>query len=203
MAAFDHRLLAVARVYARALLDLAEETSAAEEVLDELQGVARLAEADPALADFLASPLVGAETRRQAIERLFRGRASDLVVDALQVISKKGRLGILAAIAESYRQEHRDRLGLVDVLVTTAVPLPRALAERLSRALEAKTGKTSHLIEQVDPELLGGLVVRVGDQKFDASVVRKLGRLAAALAERASREILSGRLAAVEGEAAP
>jgi F-type H+-transporting ATPase subunit delta len=199
---FDDRQLAVARVYARAILDLAEETGAADELLEELAAVARLAETRPELADFLASPLVGGEARRQAIERLFRGRASDLLVDALQVVSRKGRLGNLAAIAASYREEHRSRRGIVEARVTTAVPLSPALKERLARALAAKTGKTSQVVEEVDPDLLGGLMVQVGDQKFDASVTHALGKLAAALSERASREILSGRLAAVEGDAA-
>lgn len=199
----DDRQFAVARVYARALLDLAEETGAAEDLLEELAAAARLADSNPELADFLSSPLVGAETRRQAIERFFRGRASDLLVDALQVVSRKGRLAFLPAIAESYRREHRERRGIVDAEVTSATPLSPALRERLSRAIAARTGRQSQLVERVDPDLLGGLVVRVGDQKIDASVARGLAKLAASLAERASQEILAGRLAAVEGEATP
>jgi F-type H+-transporting ATPase subunit delta len=200
---FDDRQLAVARVYARAILDLAEEQGAAEDLAEELLAVAGLAESNPELADFLASPLVGTETRRQAIERFFRGRASDLLVDALQVIAGKGRLGFLPAIAVSYRREHRERRGIADAQVTSAAPLSPALRERLTRAIAARTGRTTQLVERVDPDLLGGLVVRIGDQKIDASVSHELGKLAAALAERASQEILAGRIAAVEGEASP
>jgi F-type H+-transporting ATPase subunit delta len=194
--------MTLARVYARSLMTLAARAGKAKEILEELNELARGLQAVPALAEFFGSPLVGNEARRSTVEKLFRGKLSDLVVDTLQVMSSKGRLALLPAMVEGFRQELRDASGEVDVYVTTAVPLSDALRGRLKSAADAFTGRASHLIEHVDPKLLGGMVVRVADQKVDSSVARSLERLAAQLAERASREILSSREGATDDHAA-
>jgi len=103
MANVDSRETGVARVYARAMLDLAAAQGQEDELLAELQELGRAIENDPELATFLASPLVSSEARAEVLEKVFRRRASDLLVDALEVINHHGRLGLLPAIAAAYR----------------------------------------------------------------------------------------------------
>lgn len=191
MPIFNYSELAVARVYARAILDLAKQQGSEEATRDELAALAELAQENRDFARLLGDPLLGSAEASQALERLFRGQASDLVADALQVMRRKGRLGLLPAVAESYRREYQAMRGIVDVEVKSAVPLPEALRARLVAAIDRHTGRQSHLIETVDPDILGGLVVRVADEKIDTSVARELSRLGSALAARASSEILS------------
>lgn len=193
MATTDYRQFGIARLYARAILEVTEEQGASDQVLEELGELDRLFATDDSFAAFLASPLVDAEDRRATVEKLLRGKASDLVVDAVQVINRKGRLGLLPLIAEAYRREHQALAGVVDVHVETAVELTESLRERLRRTADKLTGKRTNLIEKVDPTLLGGLVVRVDDEKFDASVARSLALLGARLAERATHEILKAK----------
>lgn len=182
----------VAQIYAGALLSLAEERGVADQVLDELGGLADLASQDRAFETFLASPLVEPETRAKTFEKLLRGRASDLLVDALQVVNRKGRLALLPEIANAYRQAHRRLRGRVQVFVASAVPLTEALRETLRAAAARYTGKTPELVLSVDPQLLGGMVVRVGDERIDSSVRTRLERLSGALLRRASQEVQSG-----------
>lgn len=182
----------VAQVYARALLALAEERGAADELLSELDGLAGLVERNDDFRSFLESPLVDAKARTRTFETLFRGRASDLLVDALQVIDRKGRLGLLAEIAAAYRALHRELKGRVQVFVTTAVPLGEALRADLRAAAARYTGKEPELVEAVDPGLLGGLVVRVGDERIDTSLKMRLRNLSGTLLRRASQELQSG-----------
>lgn len=182
----------VAQIYADALLALAEERGVADQVLDELGGLADLASRDRALADFLASPLVEPETRAKTFEKLLRGRASDLLVDALQVMNRKGRVALLPEIAAAYREGHRRLRGRVQVFVTSAVPLTDPLRETLRAAAAHYTGKTPEIVESVDRELLGGMVVRVGDERIDSSVRTRLRGLSGALLRRASQEVQSG-----------
>lgn len=191
MPTFNDKEIAVARLYARSILDLARREGSEEAILDELAGLAGLAEESADFTRLLRDPLLGTGEVGEAIEKLFRGKLADLTVDALQVMRRKGRLALLPAVAETYRREHQAVLGIVDVHVKSAVPLPPALAARLVAAVDRHTGKQSHLIETVDPDILAGLVVRVGDEKIDTSVARELSRLGAALLARASREILS------------
>jgi F-type H+-transporting ATPase subunit delta len=197
----QHHQLAIARVYARSMVRLAEERGETDSLLAELAAMTSLVDERPELGEFLASPLVSTEDRRGVLESLLRGRASDLLVDSLQVMNRKGRLELLAAVAEGFRQEVRELRGETDVYVTTAVPLSAALRDRLSQAAGRFTGRRPRLVERVDPALLGGLVLQVGDDKIDTSVARELERLASLLSQRASAEILSGKSYTVESDA--
>ena len=193
MAKIDDRDLAVGRLYAEAMLALGEESGQSDVLLEELKDLAGLLDRDPKLEHFLASPLVDEEGRARVIEELFRGRTSDLLVDSLQVINRKGRLGQIRAIAEAYRAAHRDLRGWVDAKVRTAVPLSAALRSRLADSIAAFSGKKPSLIEKIDPSLIGGMVVEVAGKKIDASVASRLRDLSAALQARATREMHSGR----------
>ena len=193
MAKIDARDLGLGRLYATALLDLAEQKGAAEALAAEMSGVAELLAERPELAEFLGSPLVDGEARAQVIEKVFRGRASELLTDGLQVINRRGRLGSLPVIAEAYRREYRERRGLVEATVRTAVPLPPELRERLVAEVSRLAGKTAELVERVDPGILGGLVVEFAGEKLDASIASRLSGLGQALFARASEEIHSGK----------
>lgn len=201
MPRLNDKYFAIARVYARSMLQLAEEAGTTDELLAELRGLAAYTEESPEFRDFLASPLIKSEDRRQALEDIFRGRTSDLLVDSLQVLNRKGRLGLLPVVAEGFRREVRDLRGFTDVHITTAVPLSAELRERLRKVVHSLTGRTADLVEKVNPDLLGGLVVRIGDRKTDTSVARELERLSGALQARTSREILSGKDYTAESDA--
>jgi len=198
MAKADDKQMAVAQVYSRAMHELAKSKGEADALADELSELAAFIEGNAELATFFASPLVDAGDRGASLERLFRGKASDLLVDALQVINRKERLGVLGAIAEAYHLRHQEHLGQVDVHVATAVPLSDALRRRLESVLEKHSGRQPQLIEQVDESLIGGIVLRIDDEKIDASVIHEIGRLRRALRERSLQEIHRGRQAAAE-----
>ncbi len=193
MANVDERDLAIGRLYAGAMLELAAERGEEDSLAEELHDLVAALNANPELADFLSTPLVEDEHRGAALEKTLRGKASDLLVDSLQVIRKKGRLGKLPAIAEAYRLELRDRRGLVDAEVASAVPLSPGLRNQLTDALRRFSGREPFLVERVDPSLLGGTVVQIAGQKIDTSVARHLRELSDALLDRASREIQSGK----------
>ncbi|HEX4964018.1 MAG TPA: ATP synthase F1 subunit delta [Thermoanaerobaculia bacterium] len=192
MAKVDDRDLAVGRLYAEAMLGLAEERGQSEALAGELKELVEFLDQNPKVEHFLSSLMVDEEGRARVLDDLFRGQASDLLLDSLQVINRKGRLGQLRAVAEAYRAALRDLRGWVDVHVRTAVPLDAVLRARLQEAMTASTGKKPVLIEEVDPSLIGGLVVEAGGKKFDASVASRLRDLSAALLARASSEIVRG-----------
>jgi len=198
MASVDERHLGIARVYARAMLDIAEEQDAAESLGDELADVVSLARTDSDLDNFLSSPVLDSDNRRESLERTLRGRASDLLVDSLQVINKKGRLGLLEPMLVVYQEELRALRGEVEVKIATAVPLTEEQREDVRARASEYTGKKAFLIEDVNADLLGGLVIQIGDQKVDMSVSRDLELLGSAYAKRLSSELLSGRQFATE-----
>jgi len=179
----------VAGVYARALLALAMDRHEADQIEGELAELAGLVSANPELEGYLSSPLVDEEGRAAALEKALRERASDLVVNTLQVMNGKGRLGLLGALAEAYRLANEHRRGEVDVEVTTAVELSDELRRRIAISASRYAGRTARLIEKVDPELLGGLVLKIGDRKIDSSLARQIHDAREGLFERASQEL--------------
>ena len=183
MASAQGRDPGIAKVYAKAMLSLAAEPGRAEELLEELAELGRALDGDPELAAFMASPLVGERARAEVLERIFRGRASDLLVDALEVVNHKGRLWLLPQIA--------------------AVPLGAAQRSDLLAALARFTGKRPELIERVDPSILGGLVVEVAGEKIDSSLAARLHDVEAALEQRAALELHHGGSLAAAAEETP
>jgi F-type H+-transporting ATPase subunit delta len=193
MASIDEREREVGRLYAEAILHVAEEKGQAEELLEELNGLVEYLDKNPEFERFLASPLIEEEPHAQVIEDAFRGKASDLLVDSLLVVNRKGRLSAVRAIAVAYRAALRDLRGWMDVHVRTAVPLTDALRARLTDALAATTSRKPSLVEHVDPAVIGGLVIQIEGRKIDASLASRLHHLSEALLARASREIHSGK----------
>lgn len=193
MANVNDRELAIGRIYSKAMLDLAEERGEADDLLAELQDLVKYLDRNPEFEQFLGSPLVDDEDRSRTLERALRGKASDLLVDALQVVNRKGRLGLLRAIAEGYRIEHGLLRGIAEATVRTAVPLGEALRTRVRESVARFTGKQPRLIEKVDPSLIGGIVIEVDGQKIDGSVASRLRELGQALERRASEEIVRAR----------
>jgi F-type H+-transporting ATPase subunit delta len=193
VARYSDKELAIARVYAAAMLQLAQGLGEVDVLHHELEDLAARLEADDVLRAIMTTPTVDATKRTAMIERLFRGRYSDLFVDSLEVMNGKGRLGVIAALSEAYRQARDVLLGRVQVFIRSAAPLSDALKQRIAGMVERGTGQSPELLETIDSTLLGGLVVRIGDRKFDTSIARKLAVLRTALLDRASHEIHSGR----------
>ncbi len=190
----DNDTRALGRLYGRALLDAANQTgpAEAEQLASELADLGALLERERDFSAWLASPSVDAKEKTAAIEKLFRGRASDLLTDALQVIGRKGRLAALAGIVAGYQAEYRDARGILSATVETARPLSAAQKSDLSAAIGAYTGKTIEINERVNPTLLGGIVVHAGDERIDGTAASALARFSARLDARAASEIVSG-----------
>ena len=178
----------MARVYARAAFELAEARDATESLYEELGELVKQLDQEPALESFLTSPLVETGERQQMLDRLFQGRMSEILLDTLQVMNRKGRSGLVRALAEAYRQEFEDRTGRVTVSVRTAVALNENLRRQLLEATAQFTGREASLEETIDESLIGGIILQVGDRKIDSSVAKDLRQLEAQFLERASQE---------------
>jgi F-type H+-transporting ATPase subunit delta len=184
----------IARVYAEALLDAAQARHAAAEVLEELEVLLRdVAGQDPLLGAFFMGGTIGRAARRQAIERAFGGRVSDLFLDFLLVLNDHERLELLRPIRAAYVDLLNQRMGQVRVLVRSAVPLDDAHLGRLVVQLKHMTGREPVLEVAVDPALLGGMIVRVGDYLYDTTVKTRLEKIKNQLLERSSHAIQTGR----------
>ncbi len=193
MAGVAESELAIARVYAASLLELVVATGTVDVVHEQLRELVSCADKQPDFSTFLTSPIVGTNARSAAIEKLFRGRMEDALVSTLQVLNRKERLGLLPALGATFTELVQERKGIVEVHVHSAAPLTDAARDGLRKAVSTFTGKQAELNEVVDDSLIGGLVVRIGDQKFDLSVSSRLRRMYDAFLDRVVRESYAGR----------
>lgn len=184
----------VARIYAEALYRAAEKGGQVEEVLGELEALVNDAfRQKPGLELFFSSAAVGREPKAAAIRTAFAGRASDVLVHFLEVLNEHDRLDLIRAVAGAYRASHDRKTRRVPVQVISAIPLTDAERDRLRGDIREVGGVEPILQETVDPEILGGLIVRVQDWVYDASVRTSLQTIRNQLIERSSYGIQGGR----------
>ena len=156
--------------YARSILELANERQQAAEFGQELAAIGDLLRQNPAFGAFLADPGVPASDRTAALDKLFRGRVSPLVMNLLGVLNTRGRLNLLGAVADAYADLLDEQLGNVEVDVTVAQRLDPDQLEQVRQRVSAALGKNAVVHQYVDENIIGGLVLRVEDRLIDASV---------------------------------
>lgn len=185
--------LVVADVYADALLELANARNQADEVRAELQLILELFRTDESFAGFMASSAVADDDRRESIRTIFGGRVSEMVLNTLLVMNDHHRAGLVPFLVGCYKNRLDEQKGRQDVYVSSAVPLEDGERQILRSVLTRLIGRDAMLVERVDAELIGGLVVRVADRQMDGSVRRKLATVREGLAGRGEAELLAGK----------
>lgn len=169
---------AIARRYAKALIELAEEDQAVEKYYGELKTFEAIMEAAPEGAGIFASPAFTSKLKEELLKGLISGRdLSDTVNKFLFLLLQKNRLDELPRIISNYRELADELSGVVRGTVTSALPLEKERIDKLRAALEHGTGKKVLLQVEVDPTLIGGVVTRIGDRLFDGSIKTQLDRI--------------------------
>ncbi len=184
----------VARRYAEALIHAAEREGAVDEVLDDLVQLERdVLKPNPRFAQVLASPRVSSAEKDRILVDLLEGRGSSLLLRFLRVLNRHERLGYSGAVAHAASAIWDKRHARVPVHVRSAVPLDEGQLQSLRDGLARMTGATPILDVSTDPTLLAGLVVQVGDLRYDASAKSRLAQLRQRLIEGKTHEIQSRR----------
>jgi F-type H+-transporting ATPase subunit delta len=165
-----------ARRYAESAFEIASRDQTIDRWRSDLDGAATVLE-NAAVARGLSDPTVAADLREQAITSGFGSKVSGPVLNLLKLLVQRGRIEDLPRIAAEFRRLDNQRLGIAPARVVSAAPLEPAEVKALIARLEQMTGGQIELEQEVDPSLLGGLVVRVGDRLIDGSVRGRLERL--------------------------
>jgi F-type H+-transporting ATPase subunit delta len=177
-------LVQIARPYAQALFDLAKSENNLDPVEANLNELSALIGESPDFSRFLSSPVISADDKSDALDRLLNDmKPVPTVGNLLRVVARNGRLFALPAIIKAFRDLAAASRGQATAEVTSAVPLTAAQLDTLKAALREKIGKTVTLNEHVDPSLIGGLVVKVGSRMIDSSLKTKLAAMRVAMKE--------------------
>ena len=184
----------IARVYAEALLNAARKEGQTDAVLEELDSLIRdVFNGDPRLETLFSGAAIGRRTRADALKKVFEDRASDTFYRFLLVVNEHERLDLLRAILTEARDLNDERRRRLRVLVYSAVPISDEQKGAIEARVRERFDLDPILVPILDPNLLGGLKIRVGDRQFDATVRARLDSLRQQLIARSSHEIQSGR----------
>jgi F-type H+-transporting ATPase subunit delta len=180
----------IARVYAIAFMDVAAKSSNAGELIEEVDAlVTDVLDRVPALEQTFRSALVSHEQNEQLIDRAFGNRMSQPTVNFLKVLSMHGRLGLLRSISRIVKKLHAERSGIADVEVRVAAELDDALRQDIQARLQRIFDKQPVLHITIDPSLIAGIWVRVGDRVYDGSIRTQLEHVRRHMIDLATEKI--------------
>lgn len=163
-------------------------------VLDEFDAlVSEVLQRYPKLEEILGSALISHEEKCDMIDRLFGSQLSPLLIRFLKVVSQHGRLDCLRVIHRRAHSLYDEMRGRVEVQLTTAAPLDDAAAKRVTENLRTLIGGEPIVRYSIDPNLIGGAVVRVGDTVYDGSIANQLQNTRQQMIDRSVHEIQSRR----------
>jgi F-type H+-transporting ATPase subunit delta len=167
----------VARRYAQALYEQAEQAGRGEQVAEDMRSLQDSLDASRDLRQLFLSPVIPRHRKQAAVRKLFTGKVDEQVVRLVELLISKGRESMLSAVVAAYARLRDERMGRVEARVRTAMQLGPEQTEALKSALTRVTGREVVLQIEVDPDLISGLVVRVGDKVYDGSAQHHLENL--------------------------
>lgn len=169
---------AVARRYAKALVQLGAEEGTVEKFNAELAAFNAVLAENPPLNSIFKSPAYGIEAKREILKDVMKKLAfSGTGANFLQLLLDKSRLGLLPQIAESYSAFADELSGVIRPTLASGLPLDESQVTEIKAALEKSTGKKVVLTVELDPALIGGVVTKIGDKLFDGSVRTQLTKI--------------------------
>ena len=169
---------AIARRYAKALVQLGAESNKVEAFNAELACFNETLDANRNLSTLFSNPAYGAEDKRKILLDVAAKLAvSPIIANFLQLLLDRNRMACLPQIVASYSKLADELSGVVRPVVTSGMPLADQQVAGIKDALEKSTGKKVQLTVQVDPSLIGGVVTKIGDRIFDGSVKTQLDRI--------------------------
>ena len=166
----------IAQVYGRALVEAAQDADKLDDVREQVGQFADALDDDRDLSVFFFSPYFSTEEKKEGLGKVLDG-ADDTVRNFLELLIEKHRMPALFRIRREYDSLWEEENKLLPVEVTSAIELDKETVEQIGDKIGERTGRKVQLESKVDPDILGGIVLRVGDRILDASIANRLESL--------------------------
>ena len=163
----------VGKRYSKALYEVAEEQKSVEEMLEDLKSLKQVYEENPSLSFALVGRSISRTEKLKVLDTL-KSQFSELMQDFLSLVFDNGRMDCIIEIADAFIAKYDEANGIVEATVTTTIDLAEAQEESLKSVIQKKFSVNKvNLTKIVDPTIIGGVIIRVGDQVVDGSVVKR------------------------------
>jgi F-type H+-transporting ATPase subunit delta len=174
----------IAEVYARALFEAARDDGVLDRVRDEVGQFADALDSDRNLQVFLFSPYFSSEEKKDGVRRIVSD-ADERLLNFLELLAERHRMPALFRVRRIFESLWAEENKLLPVTVTSATELDEGLVQEIGARIEEQTGRRVELSSKVDPDVLGGLMVRVGNMVLDATIRNRLEQLRKQVAKAA------------------
>jgi len=175
----------LAQVYARSLFAVAREQSRLDELREQLGQFADALDEHRELAVFFFSPYFSTKEKQEALGRVLEG-ADEILINFLSLLIENHRMPVIFRIRQEYERLWEEENRTLPVQITSAIALDEATTESLGKTIGERAGRKVTLAARVDPDILGGIVIRVGNSILDASIRNRLEQLRRHVAQGAS-----------------
>ena len=167
----------IADRYAQALFEVGEETQTTSELYQELKQLVDILNENKDLYNFLKSPLIGREDKKNVMKNIFENQLSKNMNNFLKIVIDKDRISTIGNIQESYKNLLNDKNNILEGTVITAVGLNEKEIKDLEKNLSTKYNKNVTLTNVVDETILGGVLVKLGNEEIDGTVKTRLSKM--------------------------
>ena len=167
----------VASRYAKSIIDLAVEQNALEPIKKDIELFLGTCRANPALQAILKNPIISLDKKANILDGLFGDKLHKMILSFFHIVFRKGRSEILYATAKEFISQYNIIKNVVKATVTSASPLSKENIAQIEDVVKQATKGEVILSAQVDPDLIGGFILKVGDKQFDTSLSSKLNKL--------------------------
>ncbi len=162
--------------YAKAILDVANSKNSATQVNDDMILVATTINGNQELSSFIQNPTISVEVKENALLEVFAA-VNPVTKSLFHLLFVNKRFEILAPIATNYKQLYDEMNGVQTAKVTTAIEMDAALEAQIMAKIATFSNKKITIENTVDPSIIGGFILRIGDQQYNASVANRLQEL--------------------------
>ncbi|PCI35682.1 MAG: ATP synthase F1 subunit delta [Flavobacteriaceae bacterium] len=163
--------------YAKAMLSFAQDKQNEDAVFDDMSLVIATVDQTVELKQLLSSPVVKSDVKQNILTKIFGESTTEVTASLIQLLIKNKRLPILQEVAKQYIVLFDRLKGKEVAIVTTAIPLTDALNTQVLAKVKEITGKEAMIKNTIDPTIIGGFILRIGDVQYDASIANKLSAL--------------------------
>lgn len=167
----------VASRYAKSLIDLAQEQNVLEPVRQDIELFIKICKENSELRAVLGNPIISLDKKAAILSGIFTGKVNPLILNYFKIVVNKGRSEILYATAKEFLNSYNALKNIVKATVSSAAPLSEKSRKQIEDAVKEVTKGEVLLEAKVDPDLIGGYILTVGDKQLDASISSSLKKL--------------------------
>ena len=166
----------IANRYAKSLIGLAQQQNILDAVYNDMQSLLKTISENVSLENLLKNPIVHSDKKMSILKQIFEKNFNKLSIDFFNIIVRKRRESFMKVIANSFINQYNDINKITRATVKTAVAISDATQKQIINFLQKESGMKVELKNIVEPELIGGMIVQMGDRMYDASIAGKLNQ---------------------------